>query len=113
MIYVYACESCKVKQDVHKRLVDIDEEEFCEVCGETMQRLMQPIAAHKTSVFEPHFNHGLGKVVTSQIQVKEELSRLRGETGKDIVEIGNDDLKTVKKKRHNYDDVYKELAPKY
>lgn len=113
MIYVYSCEDCKVKQDVYKSMIEIDRVECCPFCSKPMERNIQPIKANKTAVFESHFNYGLGKVVTSQRQVHEELARLRGETGKDIVEIGNDDLKAVKKKRHNYEDVYKELSPKY
>lgn len=102
LIYVYYCQKCDLKQEVHKPLSQIDEPEQCVRCLKVIERQIQPIKANKTAVFESHFNHGLGKVVTSHIGVKEELARLRGETGKDIVEVGTDDLKSIKKKRQKY-----------
>jgi hypothetical protein len=36
------------------------------------------------------FNHGLGKAFTGERQMREYLTRLEGETGKKLVEMGND-----------------------
>lgn len=69
-----------------------------------MEKIITPVQLnHSVCHFEPHYNYGLGTVVTSKRSQDEALRRLRGETGKDIVEVGNDDLKSIKPQFHKYD----------
>lgn len=58
-----------------------------------------------TCQFEAHFNHGLGSTVYSKRHMKEKLAQFRGETGKDIVEVGTDSLQSIKKEYKKYDEV--------
>lgn len=101
--YEYACHTCNSVTEVIKSIRYYDTEEKCSKCCTIMEKLITAVNLnHSVCHFEPHFNYGLGKVVTSKRSQDEALRRLRGETGKDIVEIGNDDLKSIKRQRHEY-----------
>jgi hypothetical protein len=42
------------------------------------------------STFVPEYYHAFGKVINSRRQIQEEISRVAGDTGKELVEVGND-----------------------
>lgn len=103
--YEYQCPKCGIFTDVTKSVQFLNDSEKCPQCKRTnMNRvIMTPPKINPSGCsFEPHYNWGLGKVVKSKRDVKEELHRIKGETGKEIVEVGNDTLKSIKKKRKEY-----------
>lgn len=102
--YEYLCPRCELIQDVIKPISMLEETEMCMECEEIpMIRQMTAIRLNTSNCqYEAHYNHGLGKVLKGPNDVKEELSRIKGETGKEIVEVGNDRLDSVKFKRKEY-----------
>ena len=102
MRYDYECGRCHIIQEIIKSLAELEEPELCE-CGLPMVRVISPIQISPSAkAFEAHHNWAFGKVMTSKRQMSEEVSRIRGETGRDIVEVGSDDLKSVKKPYKKY-----------
>jgi hypothetical protein len=68
-----------------------------------MNRVMTPVRINTSGCqFEAHHNHAFGKVVHSKRDIQNEIARIKGETGKEIVEVGSDNLKSIKKKRKAY-----------
>jgi len=78
--------------------------ENCPKCGIDMNQLFHvPQIDTSLCKFEAHFNHGLGKEIINKRQIKEELTKINATTGKNIVEIGTDNLQSVKKQKKKYD----------
>jgi putative FmdB family regulatory protein len=101
--YAYECGKCHVEAEVIKPVSRLDEREICPKCQKEMIRVLTAVQlSPKIKPFEPHFNHGLGKKVHSQRDINEELRRIKGETGKEIVEVGTDNLESVKKSYKKY-----------
>jgi len=100
--YEYKCKPCLKTQDIIKSVSEYDTKEFC-TCGKEMDRLISKVNINASVCqFQAHHDSGLGVDVHSKIQKDNELAKIRGETGKDIIEIGNDDFKTVKRQRKEY-----------
>lgn len=77
--------------------------ECCHVCSVPAERIYTvPQISPTAKAFEAHFNYGLGKEVHSKRDISEELRRIKGETGKEIVEVGTDNLQSVKTQRKTY-----------
>jgi putative FmdB family regulatory protein len=104
VIYEYFCEQCKSTTDVYKSLAEIDREERCPGCPEILMHRIITQAQVDTSgcQHEAKFHHAFGKVLSSKRQIKNEISRIKSETGREIVEVGNDSLKSIQKKRKAY-----------
>lgn len=104
--YPYHCKICDRNQDIIKSVRFLDDEEICEKCGNgPMDREIAAVQINTSNCqFQTHFNHAFGKVVKSKNQINDEVRRINGETGKNIVEVGNDNLQSVKKPYKKYDD---------
>lgn len=101
--YLYECSSCCSAEEVVKPISQIDEQELCTTCAKPMNRIITAVQISPTAkAFEAHHNWAFGKVVTSKRQLEEERRRVSGETGREIVEVGTDDLKSVKKTKKKY-----------
>lgn len=101
--YSYSCPECLRETEVVKPVSRLDDSELCDKCKKQMVRILTAVQlSPKIKLFEPHFNHGLGKEVHSQRDINEELRRIKGETGKEIVEVGTDNLQSVKKNYKKY-----------
>ena len=101
MIYEYEC-SVHGVFDVIKSVKDLDREETCAACDFPMRRLISSPAAIGCDNFESGYYHAFGKEMHSKRAVKDELVRIKGETGQELHEIGNDSMKTVKRTRHEF-----------
>jgi hypothetical protein len=78
-------------------------DELCPQCTCQAERVYTPPQISPSAkAFEPHFNYGLGKEVLRKNDIKEELARIKGETGKEIVEVGSDSLGSVKQQKQKY-----------
>jgi len=101
--YAYECQYCKFGLEQIKSIAQSDEKVDCPKCRLQMLKVIQATQlSPKIKPFEPHFNYGLGKVVTSHRDINEHIRRVKGEKGKEIVEVGNDKLESVKVKRKAY-----------
>lgn len=102
MIYDYECEECgKVFEEV-RTVADRDTEARCD-CGGLSKRIFSFKGCVGVGTFKEGYYHAFGQPFTSEGQLKEHLTKLKGETGKEIVEVGNDSLQTVKKQRKKVD----------
>jgi putative FmdB family regulatory protein len=101
--YQYSCPECLKEIEVVKSIAQLEERELCDKCKKRMVRILTAVQlSPKIRVFNPHFNHGLGRHVESQRDINEEIARIKGETGKEIVEVGTDTLDSVKKTYKKY-----------
>lgn len=101
--YSYECRSCGAEQEIIKRISEMESEEFCSKCETGMIRVISQVSINtSTCKFESHHNHAFGKTVTTKRQLEECRRKLQDQTGKQIVEVGTDDLKSVKRQRKKY-----------
>lgn len=101
MIYEYGCNKCLKTHDIIKPVAEFDTPEFCPDCEERMIRVFSPPQINIQKM-EPHFNHAFGKVIHSKRHLNEYIKRENGEKGMNIVEVGSDNLSSIKKKRKEY-----------
>src|SRR4051812_23488411 len=96
--YVYECPECQESWEMVKPIARAQDVEICKYgCKKTAEKVIQaPRLSLSTCQFQAHYNWGLGKEVHSKRQISEELHRIKGETGRDIVEVGNDKLESIK-----------------
>lgn len=63
----------------------------CPECGQAAPRTISGWRGEVSCAnMEPHYNHAFGEVVTNRRELNECVRRYRGETGVDLVEVGND-----------------------
>lgn len=101
MIYEYGCDRCLKVVEIVKSHTLSDVKERCETCTEFMIRIYSPPQI-SVAKLEPHFNHAFGKVIHSKEHLKEHIKKENGDKGKNIVEVGNDPLSSIKKTRKEY-----------
>jgi putative FmdB family regulatory protein len=60
-IYAYFCKTCKSEKDVIKQMSKIDENVFCDCCGEgsTKTLMERRLTCHKSKPFEPYWDENL------------------------------------------------------
>ncbi len=101
MTYEYECKTCDFRLDITKYVKDLERSELCPRCLLPMGRLIS--AGHiSMGNMDPHFNYAFGKVIRSKSDIKNEIARKEGETGVKLQEVGNDTMKSIKKKRKEY-----------
>jgi putative FmdB family regulatory protein len=101
MIYEYGCSECLKTFDIIKPAAEYDTVEHCPICKNVMVKIFSPAQVNMQKL-EPHFNHAFGRVIHSKRDLAEHIRREKGEKGREIVEVGNDSLKSVKKQRKEY-----------
>lgn len=99
--YEYQCPKCMTIQEITKWLAELDRDEECPECaGVHMHRIMSPTRSNTSNCqFEAHFNHAFGKVIKSKSNIKDEMLKYKDKTGREVVEVGTDNLSSIKKKR--------------
>jgi|SRR5580765_916116 len=100
--YAYKCNKCAEEFDVIKPVAEIEMIEVCEECGFPAERVIKFKGHMSPDNVDAYYNHGLGKVVRTKNDVRQELSRLKGETGRDLIEVGTEVLKKEKPKDINW-----------
>lgn len=101
--YSYRCHRCEVEFDIVKSHKEYNTKEICEECGMDAEKVFCFNGGISADNSPAYFNHGLGKVVRSKKDIREELSRIKTDTGREIVEIGNDRSKPKKPKGKDID----------
>ena len=69
-----------------------------------MERLIRFNGGMHSDIFMPTWNPAFGKSFTSKGQIKEEIKRIAGEEGREIVEVGNEKVKAKREKTELVDD---------
>lgn len=77
--------------------------EQCDECGQPSKRVIRFKGTVSGDNGPAYYNYGLGKVVRSKQDIRNELSRIRGETGRDLIEVGNEVIKKNKPKKIQWD----------
>jgi putative FmdB family regulatory protein len=96
-LYDYFCEDCQKVTEVVKSIKDAEADEICE-CGEGMTRYFSaPWLNTSNCIIEPQKNWGLGETFTTKNQMKEHIARYQGETGRKLIEVGSENLSSIKK----------------
>lgn len=98
MIYGYRCPE-HGEFDVIKSHTEYDKPEFCPDCGLEMKRGIYAPSGISVGTFKEGHYHAFGKTFTNKHQLSNELRRIKGETGKELVEVGNDKSVEQKKRR--------------
>lgn len=110
MIYQYQCPNCDKPVDVVKSVKHIDDEELCPQHKIPMQREFAFSGYTSVDNFIPGFNYSLGETFTNSYQQKEHIKRLQAETGREIIEVGNDSsVPKVNKPTPNMQEATQEL----
>ena len=97
--YAYRCNKCKIEFDIIKSYKDIDFIEVCEECGFPGERVIRFSGHIAPDNVAAYYNNGLGKVVRSRADIRQELARVKGETGREFIEVGNEVIKKTKPKK--------------
>lgn len=99
MIYVYHCQECDIHQEIIKSLSHIDDVEKCSK-GHVMNRTIAWKGQMKPGdiSFKPDYYPSFGKTFTTPGQLKNELKKIKGETGQELVEVGNERMRPVERK---------------
>ena len=81
-----------------------DVAEPCDICQRIMKKLInfQGEVSGATDK-QPEYNPAFGKVIKNKHDLRNELARIEGETGKKLEEVGNETLNNVKKPRKKVD----------
>jgi putative FmdB family regulatory protein len=97
-LYTYECRKCDRDWPVFKTLAAIDSPEACPHCESTAtdRIIKHPPGINK--VWSEGFNPALGKVIRSRAHLAEELKKYKGETGREMVEIGDEPMEKIEKK---------------
>ena len=101
-LFDYYCDAWKLITEVVKSMKDAEAPETCE-CGETMVRYFNtPWLNTSNCIIEPQKNWAFGESFTTKNQMKEHIARYQGETGRKLVEVGNEKLTHIKKNFGDY-----------
>lgn len=101
-LYEYFCPTCNQSTEVVKSMSEAEAAEYHD-CGRTMIRsFTTPRLNTSACIIEPHKNWGLGKNITTKNQLKEEVARHEGETGRKLIEVGSENLSSIKKQFKDY-----------
>lgn len=84
-----------------KRVSEVDEKEVCDTCGSLMRIEITCPNMAIPNEFKPEYYWAFGKTISSKHGLKETLREIKGETGKEIIEVGNEKPK-LKPKRKEY-----------
>ena len=101
MIYEYGCSQCLKTLEVVKPVSEYDTIEHCPTCKNVMMKVFSSPQINVQKL-EPHFNHAFGRVIHSKRDLQDQIRRENGEKGRNIVEVGNDKLSSIKKQRKEY-----------
>ena len=113
MLYQYECKHGHGRFDVAKHHNRSSVPERCPRCkGEAHKVFTPPQVSMGT--FVPGKYDAFGKVFTNQHQLKEEIRKINGETGQNIVEVGNDKSRIKpEQKKPDIESAVKELRNKW
>lgn len=94
MIYPFKCSSCNITYDVYRESKDASLPETCPECNKTMERIFTvPQTIIKAS---DYYHMGIGKYITNNSQVSDELKRYKDQKGSELIELGNEKAPEVK-----------------
>lgn len=107
--YEYECQKCGQRFEEIRRIKDREEPTACK-CGGAGRKVPTKPLGIGVGTFKEGYNQAFGKSFTTKNQLKNELARIKGETGQELVEVGNDSLSNKReKKKVDWDEFGKDL----
>ena len=103
--YGYYCDKCKIEIDVVKPMAEAGSTEMCTICGGLINRIWYAPNAF-VSKGGDEWNTGLK---CKERDKRDTLRKIKAETGRDLIEVGNERLDHIKPKTSNYDFTSKEM----
>lgn len=113
MIYQYECKHGHGRFDVLKHHNRSRVSERCPKCkGESHKVFSTPYVGMGT--FKPGYYHSFGKTFRSRHELNNEIRKINGETGENIVEVGNDNRRIKPEvKKPDIESAVRELKKKW
>jgi putative FmdB family regulatory protein len=87
--YSYFCSDCRKSFDLFEGIHDGKHDMAVCECGQAAQRVFTPPQVFVDQI-KPHFNHGLGKRVSSRHEIREAQREYKDRTGSNLIEVGNE-----------------------
>jgi putative FmdB family regulatory protein len=100
-LYDYNCPDCGEGATVFQTMGESHESRPCGSCGGVARRVWNVPSVFPDNT-QSYFNHGLGCVVRSKGDIREAMKRIKGTTGQDLIEVGNEKLKRTDPVRQEY-----------
>lgn len=100
MLYEYSC-PVHGQFDLVEPVDQQHELAVCPQCSTESPRVWSIASAYVYNM-EPHYNHGLGCRVTSRSDIREAQRRYNGQTGGNLIEMGNDTSWRAQQVRSSY-----------
>jgi len=97
MLYEFACESCGRVQDVSRSVSQRDVSQKC-TCSKDMHRRFSFRGQITIKEFQACFHPAFGRRIHSKGDLQNELARYKDEKGSELIEVGNEVLKSTKQK---------------
>jgi len=97
MIYPYHCRKCDNEFEVVKPFHAIEFPEPCPDCGMLSDDRRIGLPMIQSVEVDPYFHYGLGKVVRTKGDIKNELKK-REDQGRGLIEIGDEPIHKIEKK---------------
>lgn len=100
MLYDYKCTQCSNVFELARRMDERDDVAIC-TCGSEARYKFTPTTNLNAgaAAFKQEHYHAFGKGFSTKNDLKQHISRLEGQTGKRINEIGSDRMTGLKPKK--------------
>ena len=95
MNYEFRCPICGTKKEVYRHHTECSKEEICEKDNVVMARVFSVPQVAVSSL--GYYDTGLGAYIGSKRDLTNAKAKIRGESGIDVVEIGNEKPKCAPK----------------
>jgi hypothetical protein len=107
MIYPYECPKCHEYKEITCGVDEMPKSIQCETCKIPMPRI---ITAPQLKIPKPYIDSTFGKEIRQESQVKEELKRHHGETGQEMIPLGDQKLEGIAPPKHDLGKLVDDLA---
>lgn len=77
---------------------------MCEECGHPGERVIRFKGHVSPDNRDAYFNYGLGAVVRSKNDVRQKLAQIKGETGQEVIDVGNERIHREKPRKSGWVD---------
>lgn len=107
MIYPYECPKCHEYKEIVCSVDDMPKSIPCGTCKIPMKRIITaPQLSIPKSYFDPTFN----KTINQPSDIKEELRKHQGETGQEMIPLGDQKLAGITPPKHDLGKLVDDLA---
>ena len=110
-IYSFQCQQCGNYTEIYRPMADAGRPKVCSNCEIPMNRIFN--APQVVTPMKTYYNHGLGCVVNSKQDIKDALRRINDNTGQNLQEVGNENIKPKQPKTTDYKEILRQKADSF